>query len=114
MKFERIIPMAAHDELAKIHEVEKAANQRVKEAETKAEKIEQEIESEAQEILEKAEQQLQESIKKLEEEFEEKRKVIEHEIGLKADKTVQILESFAAQGRDAAIKAVVDMLLGEE
>jgi hypothetical protein len=106
--------MAAHDELAKIHEVEKAANERVKDAETKAEEIKQKIESDVQDVLLKAEKKLTKSIKELEKDYKEKRKVIEREIGLKADKTVEILESFANQGKEAATLAVIKLVLGEE
>jgi vacuolar-type H+-ATPase subunit H len=114
MRFKRFSPMAVKDEITRIHEIEKAANKRVKEAEAKAEEIKQNIDSEAEEILQEAEERLKKSIQKLEEEYEEKRKVIEHEIGLKADKTLDILESFANQGKDAAILAVVKIILDEE
>ena len=104
---------AAHDEIDKIHETEKAAQKRIEDAQKKARKIHEGADDEAKRIIESAEIKAKDAASKMLSDIGSRKEEIESSVFKETEKTIKKMQDSAQKKRDNAYQAVVKIILGE-
>lgn len=104
---------AAHEDIDKIHETEKAARDRIEEAEKRARVIREEADKEAKALIAKAEHDAKKTVTKTLSEIEGKKGEIETAALSEAEHKVETLRKKAEKNKGKASEAVFKILVEE-
>jgi vacuolar-type H+-ATPase subunit H len=105
--------VTAQEEIDRIHQAEEAAKQLIEEANAKAREMKQETEAKVSEIMDQHEKEATQEAERLLKEKEDKKVKIEGKVLKSADSKIAEYNDVLKKKQNAAIDAVLKIVLGE-